>query len=68
MWKWLISGLAVVLVVAVVAVGYFAWRYYSPEPPDVAGQRKPGIGRLARFREQSADRAATARQPDPPGA
>jgi hypothetical protein len=36
MWKWLIGGLAVVLVIAAGAVGYFAWRYYSPEPPDVA--------------------------------
>ena len=36
MWKWLIGGLAVVLLVVAGAVGYFAWRYYSPEPPDVA--------------------------------
>jgi hypothetical protein len=36
MWKWLLSGLAVVLLVVAAGAGYFAWRYYSPEPPDVA--------------------------------
>lgn len=35
MWKWIVSALVVVIVVVAAGVGYFAWRYYSPEPPDV---------------------------------
>ena len=36
MWKWLLGGLAAVLVVVVGAAGYLAWRYYSPTAPAVA--------------------------------
>jgi hypothetical protein len=36
MWKWLASALAVIVLLAAAGAGFFAWRYYSPKPPDVA--------------------------------